>query len=74
MTTADNTAVPFHPEGSPFEGYPFFVDSARARESWDKLPPEQQQDFLEAVPYIQKEYPSEELTVGMIGTILAVGG
>lgn len=67
-------SVPFHPEGHPFAGYPFFVDSTSARESWDKLSPERQQDYLEVVPYIQEEYPDEKLSVGLIGTILAFGG
>lgn len=62
---------PFHPEGHPLAGYPFFIDSTSARESWDKLTPERQARYLRNVPYIQEEYPNEELT---IGTFVAVGG
>lgn len=66
--------VPFHPEGHPFAGYPFFVEDDIDKESWDDLKPVRQQDYLEAVPYIQKKYAGEKLSVAMIGTILTVGG
>lgn len=67
-------SVPFHPEGHPFAGYPFFIEDDAFRDLWDDLKPERQQDYLQVVPYIQEEYPDEELSVGMIGTIVAFGG
>ena len=73
-TTKSEHHVPFQPEGHPLAGYPFFTDSTSARESWDKLTSGRQARYLRAVPYIQEEYPNEELTVGTIGAIVAVGG
>ncbi|WP_106507468.1 hypothetical protein [Brachybacterium timonense] len=67
-------SVPFHPEGHPFAGYPFFIEDDIDKESWDALTQDDQTRFLRAVPYIQEKYPDEKLSVGMIGTILAVGG
>lgn len=58
-----------HPDAT----YPDFV-TEDDRYAWDKLSPERKQEYLNALPYIREEYPDEELSVGMIGTILAVGG
>lgn len=74
MTTTEHTPVPLHPEGSPLAGYPFFIENDSDKESWDALDQDDQARFLRAVPYIQEEYAGEKLSVGMIGTILAVGG
>lgn len=62
MSAADRTST-----------YPDFV-TADDRYAWDALSPEDQQAYLDAVPYIQQEYPDEELSVIMIGTILTFGG
>lgn len=62
MSAADQTAT-----------YPEFVTDAD-RHAWDALSPEDKQAYLDAVPYIQQEYPNEELSVVMIGTVLSFGG
>lgn len=59
MTTNDNT-------------YPAFV-TENSREEWDSFTAEQKQAYLDVVPYLQREYPDEELSVAMIGTALAFG-
>lgn len=53
--------------------YPDFV-TEDDRHAWDALSPEDKQAYLDAVPYIRQEYPGEELSVIMIGTVLSFGG
>lgn len=53
--------------------YPDFVTDAD-RHAWDSLSPKCQQQYLDAVDYIREEYPGEELSVVLIGTVLTFGG
>lgn len=53
--------------------YPDFVTDDD-RYAWNALSPEDKQAYLDAVPYIRQEYPDDELSVIMIGTILSFGG
>lgn len=53
--------------------YPDFVTDADCH-AWDELAPERKQQYLNAVDYIREEYPDEELSVALIGTVLAFGG
>lgn len=54
-------------------GYPGFV-TEDDRHAWDALSPEDQKQYLDAADYIREEYPGEELSVALIGTVLAFGG
>lgn len=54
-------------------GYPEFVNEAD-RHAWDKMSPERQQRYLDAADYVREEYPDEELSVALIGTVLTFGG
>lgn len=62
MSAADQTAT-----------YPDFVTDAD-RHAWDELTPERKQQYLDAVDYVRTEYPDEELSVALIGTVLSFGG
>lgn len=53
--------------------YPDFVNDAD-RHAWDELTPERKQQYLDAVDYVRAEYPDEELSVALIGTVLSFGG
>ncbi|MGO2045784.1 MAG: hypothetical protein ACTH2X_00935 [Brachybacterium tyrofermentans] len=53
--------------------YPDFV-TENSRHSWDAFTPEQRQQYLDAAEYVREEYPNEELSVALIGTVLAFGG
>lgn len=53
--------------------YPDFVTDAD-RHVWDALSPGRKRQYLDAVDYIRAEHPDEELSVALIGTVLAFGG
>lgn len=44
------------------------------RHAWDELTPDRKQQYLDAVDYVRAEYPDEELSVALIGTVLSFGG
>lgn len=53
--------------------YPDFVTDAD-RSDWDGMSPERRQQYLDAADHVRESYPSEELSVALIGTALTFGG
>lgn len=53
--------------------YPYFVTDAD-RQAWANMSAERQQQFKDAVPYVLKTYPNEQMSVALIGTVLTFGG
>jgi len=54
--------------------YPNWITHDSDRHAWDSLSPEQREQHLDAVEYIREEYPEEELSVVLVGTVLTFGG
>lgn len=53
--------------------YPDFVADVE-RHAWDKMPQDERQKVLDAADYVRAEYPDEQLSLGLIGTVLTFGG